>query len=417
MEKLAIEGGEPVRSAPFSARILFGQEEKRVLLRLLEREMEEGGGFDRYSGTEVDAFEEEFAAHFCRPYATATSSGTGAIHAALGALRLEPGSEVISSPITDPGGVAPILWNNCIPVFADADPETFNVDPASVAERISDRTRAIVVAHIAGQPCDMDPIMDLAEVHDLTVIEDCAQAHEAEYKGRKAGTIGHVAAFSMMSGKHFTSGGQGGMVVTDDEEIYWNAKRFADRGKPFNSEATGNLFLGLNYRMTEIEAAIGRVQLKKLSGIVEKRRGLVASLEERMADLEAVHLGKVIEGARPSYWFLLIRVEDEKLSVSKDEYAEAVAAEGMPVAARYDFLMYETPWIRDRQTYGQSGCPWTCPLYGREIEYEGSCPGAREAIEHHMVLHLHEGFGEQEIEDIASALQKVERHYRWWDAE
>ncbi|MFP3896017.1 MAG: DegT/DnrJ/EryC1/StrS family aminotransferase [Anaerolineales bacterium] len=412
MERLAIEGGEPVRSAPFPARILFGQEEKRGLLRLLEREMEEGGGFDRYSGTEVDAFEKGFAAHLGQAHATATSSGTGAIHSALGALRLEPGSEVISSPITDPGGVAPILWNNCIPVFADADPETFNVDPESVVERISDRTRAIVVAHIAGQPCDMVPIMELAEEHDLTVIEDCAQAHEAEYKGRKVGTIGHVAAFSMMSGKHFTSGGQGGMVVTDDEEVYWNAKRFADRGKPFNSEETGNLFLGLNYRMTEIEAAIGRVQLKKLPEIVEKRRKLVVSLQECMGDLEVVRLGKVIEEARSSYWFLLIRVDEEGLSVSKDEYAEAVAAEGVPVAARYDFLIYETPWIRDRQTYGHSGCPWTCPLYGREVEYEGLCPGAREAIEHHMVLHLHEGFGQREIEDIASALRKVERHYR-----
>jgi len=411
MVKLAIEGGRPVRSEPFPPRVLFGQEEKRVLLELLEREMKEGGGFDRYGGIHVDAFEREFAEHFGRAYATATSSGTAAIHSALGALRLEPGSEVISSPITDPGAVAPILWNNCIPVFADADPETFNMAPESVAERITDKTRVIITGHIAGQPCDMDPIMELAEDHDLVVIEDCAQAHEAEYKGRKAGTIGHIGVFSLMSGKHITSGGQGGMVITDDEEVYWNAKRFADRGKPFNSEETRNLFLGLNYRMTEVEAAIGRVQLKKLPRIVERRRELVAALEERIGDLESVRLGKVIEGAKSSYWFLLVRVEDSMLSVSKDEFAEAVAAEGVPVTAHYGYVMYEAPWIRDRQTYGQSGCPWTCPLYGREIKYEGSCPGAQEAIEKHMVVHLHEGYTEREIEDIANALRKVERAY------
>ena len=195
------------------------------------------------------------------------------------------------------------------------------------------------------------------------------------------------------------------------EKLHWQGRRFADRGKPFNSEETRNLFLGLNYRMTEVEAAIGRVQLKKLPRIVERRRELVAALEERIGDLESVRLGKVIEGAKSSYWFLLVRVEDSMLSVSKDEFAEAVAAEGVPVTAHYGYVMYEAPWIRDRQTYGQSGCPWTCPLYGREIKYEGSCPGAQEAIEKHMVVHLHEGYTEREIEDIANALRKVERAY------
>lgn len=411
MQRLAIDGGTPVRTEPFPPRIQFGQEEKQILLELLDREMTQGGGFDRYSGTHVDAFEQEFAEHFGMAYATAVSSGTAAIHTALGALRLDIGSEIISSPITDPGAVAPILWNNCIPVFADADPETFNMDPNSIAQRITDKTRAIIVGHIAGQPCDMDPIMELAEAHNLVVIEDCAQAHDAEYKGRKAGTIGHIGAFSLMSGKHITSGGQGGMVITDDEEIYWNAKRFADRGKPFNSKEKRNLFLGLNYRMTEIEAAIGRVQLRKLPGIVEKRQELVAALEERIADLEAVRLGKVIDGAKSSYWFLLLRVDDSKLSVSKDEYAEAVAAEGIPAIPRYGIPIYEAPWIRDRETYGQSQCPWVCPFYGREVEYEGSCPGAQQAIENHMWVGLHECYTEREVEDIAKALRKVEQAY------
>ena len=409
--RLAIEGGEPVRKEPFPPRIQIGQEELEAVVNLMERCMREGGAFDRYGGTEVDAFEEEFAKYFGAKYATAVSSGTASIHSALGALRLNVGCEVISSPITDPGAVAPILFQNCIPVFADVDPETFNMDPKSLEERITPKTKAVIVAHIAGQPCDMDPIMEIAEEHNLTVIEDCSQAHDALYKGRKAGTIGHVGCFSLMSGKHITSGGQGGMMITDDEELYWNAKRFADRGKPFGTTAEGNIFLGNNYRMTELEAAIGRVQLRKLPKIVEARRRFVARLEKEMKDLETVRLGKVIEGAVSSYWFVFLRVYESRLKVTMEEFGRAVRAEGIPVGGKYDHLVYEKPWIRDRRTYGDSQCPWVCPFWGGTIKYEGSCPNARRAIDTHLVLPIHECYTDREAMDIAEALRKVESHY------
>jgi len=408
---LAIEGGERVRRDPFPPRIQMGPEELQAVLDLMKGYMAGGGAFERYGGVHVDAFEKEFAEHFGVRFATATSSGTAAIHAALGALRLDIGSEVISSPITDPGAVAPILFQNCIPAFADADPETFNMDSESVKKRISDKTKAIIVGHIAGQPCDMDPIMEIAEDHDLTVIEDCAQAHDALYKGRKAGTIGHMGAFSLMSGKHTTSGGQGGMVITNDEELYWNAKRFADRGKPFGSAVPGNMFLGNNYRMTELEAAIGRVQLKKMPKIVEARRKIVARIEEEIRDLKAVRLGKIIEGAVSSYWFVFLRVDESKLKVSMVDFGRGVVAEGVPVGGKYEALVCEQPWIRDRQTYGQSQCPWCCPFWGKEITYEGSCPNARRAIDTHILMGVHEGYTEREIKDITTALRKVETHY------
>lgn len=408
---LAIQGGEPVRKEPFPARIQIGSEEMRAVIDLMKRCMDNGGAFDRYGGVEVDAFEDEFASYFGVSYATAVSSGSAAIHSALGALKLDVGSEVISSPITDPGAVAPILFQNCIPVFADVDPETFNIDPESVDERISEKTRAIIVGHIAGQPCDMDPIVEIAECHNLTLIEDCSQAHDALYKGRKAGTIGYMGCFSLMSGKHITSGGQGGMVITDDEALYWGAKRFADRGKPLGSAVPANMFLGNNYRMTELEAAIGRVQLRKLPRIVKARRSLVSELDMKIKDLEAVRLGKVIEGAISSYWFLFLRVDESKLGVSIDDFGEAVRAEGIPLGGKYDHLIYEQPWIRDRQTYGQSGCPWSCPFWGKEIVYEGSCPNARKAIDTHLVLNIHEGYTDKEVTDIGVALRKVESHY------
>ena len=412
MGTLAIDGGAPVRATPFPPRTLIGEEEIDAVHALLEKERTRGGGLDRYGGEHVDAYEWEFAAYHGVPFATAVSSGTAAVHAALSALRLDIAQEVISSPITDPGGVAPILWNNCIPIFADADPETMNMSPASLAERITDRTGAVIVTHLAGQPADMDPILETARAHGLPVIEDCSQAHGARYKGRLVGTMGDLAAFSLMGGKHHTSGGQGGMVITCDEDLYWQAKRFADRGKPFHAEEPTNLFLGLNYRMSELEAVIGRTQLGKLDGVLARRRALVAELGARIADLEAIRLGRIIEGAESSYWFILVRVDEERLRVPKAAVARALAAEGIPVDAAYDHIVAEQGWIRRRATYGASGCPWTCPLYGREVRYEGTLPGARQAIERHMVLRLHEGCGEAEVADVAEAFRRVEGAYR-----
>jgi perosamine synthetase len=411
LDALAIDGGQPVRTDSMPRRIVVGTEERDAVLTLLDREMAEGGGFDRYGGREVDTFEREFAAHIGTRFATATSSGTAAIHSALAALNLEPYQEVISPPITDPGAVMPIVWQNCIPVFADVDPETFNMDPGSVAERVTERTRAIIVTHLAGQPADVDPILAIARQHHLMVIEDCAQAHDAVYRGRLVGGIGDVGAFSLMSGKHTVAGGQGGMVVTDDEEIYWNAKRFADRGKPFNSSERRNLFLGLNYRMTELEAALGRVQLRKLPSVVRRRRALVAQLGQRIADLGTVRLGKVIEGAESSYWFLFLRIDEARLRVTKDRFAEAVKAEGLPVAPSYDHIVYDAPWLRDRRTFGHSGHPWTSAPFGRDLPYDECCPNARRAIATHMMVALHEGWSEREVGDLARALRKVERAY------
>lgn len=408
MSQLAIDGGSRVRTTPFPRRILVGEEEIDAVMALMQKERTQGGGFDRYGGEHVDAYEREFAVYHGMAFGTAVSSGTAAIHTALSALRLDIAQEVISAPITDPGGVAPILWNNCIPIFADADPDTMNMDPHSLAEKITPRTKAIIVTHLTGQPAQMDAILDIAQAHQLPVIEDCAQAHAARYQGKLVGTFGDLSAFSLMGGKHHTAGGQGGMVLTNNEEIYWNAKRFADRGKPFNTTERKNLFLGLNYRMTEIEAVIGRAQLKKLDSVVAKRRALAKLLGEGIADLRSVRLQRVIPGAEPTYWLMLIYIDLAPLKSSKEEFVRACAAEGMPIDLHYDWIAYESPWFRERANYGASGCPWTCPYYGQEVVYEGTCPNARKAIDAHFVIPWHEGYTAQEVQDISSILHKVE---------
>lgn len=238
-------------------------------------------------GPEVEAYRAEFAKRIGTRFAAAVSSGTAAVHTALAALQLEPGAEVITSPITDPGTVTPIVMINCIPIFADVDYATLNVTADTIAAKITKYTKAIIPVHLAGQPCDMAPIMKLARKHKLAVIEDCAQAHGSTYHGKCVGTIGDLGTFSLMGGKHMTSGGQGGMITTNNEALFWNAKRFADRGKPFNSRSKSNVMLGLNYRMSELEAAMGRPQLKKLPGRIRKRRSLLKKLQKALSTLQA----------------------------------------------------------------------------------------------------------------------------------
>ncbi len=411
MSQLAIDGGSPVIQSPFAPRLLIGQEERDAVMALFDRVMAGGGGFDRYGGQEVDAYEQAFAAFCGTAFATANSSGTAAVHAAIGALRLEPGDEVVSAPITDPGAIAPVLMQNCIPTFADTDPETFNMTAEGIEKVLTDRTRAVVVGHIAGEPADMDPIMALAEARGLVVIEDCSQAHAAEYRGRRVGSIGHMGAFSLMSGKHHTTGGQGGAVVTNDEAMYWNAKRFSDRGKPFGSDAGENLFMGLNYRMTELEACIGRVQLKKLPAMTESRRRFAERLQQGIVDCKAVRLGKIVDGGKPTYWFGRLRVHESALKVDKAQFAKALAAEGVPCSETYTTIMYKQKWIAERQAYGQSGHPWTAD-YGREVDYTDCCPNAEHAMAAHMLLRWHEDQSLADADLIAQAIVKVEQAYR-----
>jgi len=288
--------------------------------------------------------------------------------------------------------------------------DTLNMSPKSIEENITDKTRAIIAVHLAGQPCDMDPIMEIARKHNLYVIEDCAQAHGARYKGRYVGTIGDIGVFSLMAGKHMNSGGQGGMVITNNEELYWNAKRFSDRGKPFNSEEKTNLLLGLNYRMTELQAAVGRVQLTKLADIKSKRQWVVERLREGMAGLKMFQLWRFINNVEVNPWFAFVRFNREFATVDKWDAARILAEEGLPVGAHYVVPIYNQYWIKNRVTYGNSQYPWSMPG-AREIDYTNCCPDAERALDDHMTLYLHEGWGEREIDYTIESFRKVEKEY------
>jgi len=404
-DALAVDGGKPVRTEPMPPRRLFGEQEKQAAVALFDEAIRTGGAFG-YNGPEEQAFEAEFAEHMGGGYADGVNSGTSAIFTALGALHLDAGSEVICPPITDPGGAMPVALLNLIPVFADCDGRSFNAGPEQIEAVVTDATRAVIVAHIAGEPADMDAIMDLARRHDLRVIEDCAQAHGARYKGRLVGSIGDLGAFSTMSGKHLATAAQGGVVFTADEELHWRGKRFADRGKPFNlPDATSNVVAGLNLNLNDLSAAIGRVQLRKLPGIVEGRRAVGEGVKSGIENLKAVKVGWQHPDAECSYWFMRVTVDASKLTVDKQKFVEAVAAEGIPVGAGYRHIQCESTWFVERKS---RWCPW---LFADKVKEPKPLANTIAVTDANFMVSMHENYGEQEVTDIVAALAKVEAAY------
>lgn len=401
---LAIEGGTPVRATPMPPRRLFGEREKQAAVRLFDQAIASGDAFG-YNGPEEKAFEAEFADWMGGGFADAVNSGTNAVFAALGALQLPAGSEVIVPPITDPGGVMPVAVLNAVPVVADAARGSFNMGSRQVEAVVTDRTRAVLVAHIAGYPADMPGILRVARRHKLRVVEDCAQAQGATLGGRLLGTFGDIAAFSTMFGKHIATGGQGGIVYTRDAELHWNGRRFADRGKPFNLPGKTNVVPALNLNLGDLGAAIGRAQLKRLPDIVAKRRGIVAAIHRGLGRLKAVAPAAQLRGASPSYWFLPVAVDARRLRVTKDQFAKAVAAEGVPVSASYRHIPAEADWFRQS---GACPSPW---IYRSRVNRDPEIGETLRTLDRHFLIMIHEGFDRRAVSDVLAALAKVEAAY------
>jgi len=407
---LASEGGTPVRTAAWPKRHLFGQEELQVVQQLFTTAMETGDAIG-YGGPHEAAYEEAFSGFMGGGYADLVNSGTSAVYVALGGLELEPAGEVVIPPITDPGGAMPAALLNQVPVVADAAPGTFNAGAEEIAAVLTPHTRAIVVAHIAGEPADMDPILELAASRGLPVVEDCAQSHGALYRGRPVGSLGTVAAFSTMSGKHHATGPQGGVVYTGDEDLHWRCRRFADRGKPFNTDAGSNVRAGLNLNGNDLSAAIGRVQIGRLPDIIAARRAFAAQVRDGMAGLQAISPGHEVADTEGVYWFMRFHVDADKLTATKDEVARAIGTEGIPVSPSYRHIPSEAKWFLERSVYPPSDYPWGLPDYQGDRNATFPCPQAVESTGTHFTLSIHENLSETEAADVAAALAKVEEAF------
>lgn len=394
--QLAINGGPPVRTQPPPRRILFGEAELEAVKRVFEHAWESGRDFG-YQGR----FEDEFTRAFCEfqggGFADAVSSGTAAVFVALQALDLPKGSDVVVSPITNPGSVCPAVLLGHRLVVADAAPGLPVTGPEEFERALTAETAAAVITHAGGFPCDMPGIMDIAKTHGLEVVEDCSQAHGALCGEIKVGRFGSIAAYSTMFSKTLSTGGCGGLVYTLDEDLYWRARSCADRGKPFDDpefdfrNVPAYRFPALNFNLDEMSCAIGRSVLSRLPGILAGRRDIAARIDTRLGnETRVVKPVPAREGFVSSVFYHPVAVDTSRLNVSKREFAEAVAAEGIWINPHYREIVAEWPWLREH-----CACP-------------PETPNAVAFRDGSFNLLLHERFSSSDIDDILAAIKKVE---------
>ncbi len=401
MMALAMDGGKPVRNTPFPKRTPFGEEEVDLVTEAINSQ-----NLFYLGGTMVRRLTEEFAKLYGAKHAVACSSGSAAVHVALGALQPAPGDEVIVPPISDMGTYIGVLYQNCIPVFADLDVETFNYDAASVESRITDRTRAIVVVHLFGNASDMESLCSIAKKHNVALIEDAAQAHVIDHRGKFLGTFGDIGTFSLQQSKHMTCG-DGGICITDNEQYYQRMKLFADKSwERGGKRARKYVGLSPNYRMTELQGAVALAQMKKVKGVVARRFQLGTMLNEAIGGLEGIEPQKLLPRSTHGYWLYGFR----STRIPAADFAEALSAEGIPASAGYIgkpvYLCSEV--FFHKSAYADSGCPFDCAHTTRTYEYEeGLCPNAELLCKQLVIIHLNENFTDADLGDIAAAIKKV----------
>lgn len=280
-------------------------------------------------GKYLSEFEEKFAKYHRMKHAIATSNGTAALHVALKALGIGKGNEVIVPTLTFIATANAVIYCNAKPVFVDSHPEYYNMDPSKIEEVITHKTKAIIPVHLYGHPCDMDWIIDIAEDHDLYVIEDAAQAHGAEYKGKKVGSFGDISCFSFYGNKTMTTG-EGGMCLTNNEEIAEKIRLLINHGKNPTKHFWHDV-IGFNYRMTNLQAAVGVAQLNKLEEFIEKKRKIAKRYSEGLKELEEeerIKLHPEMSWAKCIYWMYSILVEDS-FGMSRDELMKRLEGEGI----------------------------------------------------------------------------------------
>jgi dTDP-4-amino-4,6-dideoxygalactose transaminase len=357
-------------------------------------------------GTFTKRFEEGFAEMVGSAHGYACASGTAALHCAIAAIDPEPGDEIITTSITDMGAITPILYQGGIPVFADVDPVTYNLTAETIEARISEKTKAIMVTHLFGNPCDMDPIMELARSRGIPVIEDCAQAFLATYKGKQVGTIGDIGCFSLQQGKHITTG-EGGIVVSDSEAFARRAFLFINKAWGYGDARPDHYFAALNYRLNELSGAVALAQLGKLQGVVAKRRDRADALTGALGGLGPVAAPQIAEGSEHSYWKYCLNVDSSKLPDGAVKLGGFLRERGIACAPRYiQKPAFRCEVLDEQRTFGASR--WPLNLARPEaVDYaEANFPGTFKALQDVLVLPWNENYTDEHVEFIAAAIRE-----------
>ncbi|RXK56244.1 glutamine--scyllo-inositol aminotransferase [Oleiharenicola lentus] len=406
---LALHGGPKAVTAPRPERHRWGAEELSRLTAMVGQK-----SLFYANGPQCADLAAEFRQTCPAKWLMPTSSGTAALHVAVAALQLPPGSEIITSPITDMGSVIGILYQQLVPVFADIHPHTYNLDPQDVRRRITSKTRAIMPVHLTGNPSDMEAIMTIAREHDLFVIEDCAQAWGALYRGKPVGSWGHLACFSFNEFKH-VSCGDGGIVMTNDERFGPTLAKWADKFYDRNSaaDARNPTSLAPNYRMSEPQAAVAAGQLTKLPAIIADhvRLGsrLLAQLETRA--LPGVSLPAIDPRDRHSFWFCLLRLDLARFRCTRDEFAAALVAEGAAATPGYiPRPVYRYPLFQNHDFFAGF---WPLREAGlTTMDYRRvSCPVTEAVLADSISLAINPGLTDEIMDQTAAAVAKVTHHF------
>ncbi len=394
---LAIHGGKPVRQKPMPFRCAFGKDEVASLMQAVEYYTSRQED-PPYQGYFEERFCRDFAEYLGGGYADAVSSGTAAVYVALAALELPQGSEVIISPVTDSGPLNCIIQQGLVPVVADSMPDSYNMGVEQFLARVSPRTSAVLAVHCAGEPLEIDRLVEEAGKRGIRVLEDCSQAPGAVWNGQRVGSYGDIAAFSTMYRKSLAAGASGGLVFARDRDLYHRALAHADRGKQvwrtdMNLNNPGKaLFPALNFNTDELSCAIGIASLRRLQDAVDRR---VAFLERFIAELNgqssacspyAFHRGH-------SPFFFPVFVDIDRLSCSKIELAEAVAAEGIGLLPHYGCVI--------------SGWSWAKEYLSDDFVAENALSTRNRSFN----LFVNERYGDEEVRDIIAAILKVERFF------
>jgi perosamine synthetase len=389
-EVLAIDGGTPVRKTllPYG-RQSISEEDIQAVADVLRSDW-------LTTGPKVGEFEEALAAWVGAKHAVAFSSGTAALHGAAFAAGLKPGDEAITTPLTFAATANCVLYQGALPVFADVSPDTLNLDPDRVAERITSNTRAILPVDYAGHPADLDPILELADRHGLTVIEDACHALGAEYQGRRTGGVAHMSVFSFHPVKHLATG-EGGMVTTDRADRAESLRRFRNHGISSDARqrnAAGQwhyemVSLGFNYRLTDIACALGLSQLKKLEANLARRREIAARYAAEFRSLPSVVVPSVRPNVNPAWHLYPIRLNPSRLRADRGIIFRALRAENIGVNVHY-IPVHLHPYYRER--FGYQG---------------GEYPVAEAAYEQLISLPMFHGMEDGDMEDVIAAVRKV----------
>lgn len=399
---LALLGGSPVRTKPFTRWPIFGEAEERRLLRTLR-----SGEWGRLDGDEVSQFEHRFAAmHGCRD-AVAVASGTVALRIALLASGIRAGDEVIVPPYTFVATASAVIEANAVPVFADIDLDTFNLDPEAVRRAITPRTKAIMPVHFAGLPAEMDAFMTIAREHDLVVIEDAAHAHAASYRNRPAGSLGHLATFSFQSSKNLTSG-EGGVITTNDATLGDACRSIQNCGRSPDGPWYEHHVVCGNYRLGEFQGAILNCQIERLEDQTDTRDRHGRALASRIGKLPGVHpQARSADCTRHSYHLFMLRLDSAAFGASRTEVLRALEAEGIPCSAGYGYSLPDQPLFRNK-AFG----PYL-PDAASALDYASApCPNS-DVICREQAVWLGQNLllgDASDVDDIAHAFEKVYEH-------